>query len=197
METFTRRSILSLVTIIATVLATHSSIFACHAGVLYYGCCWIYRFLRYLYSDPRRISFGLLFFSVSPLSPFLAARLIGPGESPLHRMALSCRWHSVGELITPLYSRRVHTSPAPCAAIRNTSAELFVRHDSIRAFLSYLISDLTSHPRRAREMQGRIRKEKKGDSLKARYRTPPTPRGNWSFTFSFFSQRVTYFNFMC
>lgn len=30
---------------------------------------------------------------------------------------------------------------------RNNSAELFVRHDSIRAFLSYLISDLTSPPR--------------------------------------------------
>lgn len=124
---------------------------------------------------------------VSPLFPFLTARLIGPGESPLHRMALSRRWHSVGELITPLYSRRVHTPPAPCAATRNTSAELFVRHDSIRAFLSYLISDLTSHPRRAREMRERIRKgEKKGGSLKEQYRTPPTPRGNWSSSFTSF-----------
>lgn len=51
-----------------------------------------------------------------------------------------------------------HLDSALFVAGRSNLAELFVRHDSIRAFLSYLISDLTSLPRRGT----RVRRARKG-----------------------------------
>lgn len=100
----------------------------------------------------------------------------------------------VHDVYARAYILYIRFFPLAYTVARNTPAELFVRHDSIRAFLSYLISDLTSHPRRARE-EGWIREDKKErrGGLKARYKMPPTSRSNRCFPFDLFEQEMWLF----
>lgn len=101
-------------------------------------CCWLYRFLLLIFRNrgkrerrkritlllfpvythapslPRSLSLSLSSsFSLSlSLSSFSSAHLIGPGESPLHQMALSRRWHRRRINNPATLTRHVRT-PAP------------------------------------------------------------------------------------
>lgn len=157
-------------------------------------CCWLYRFLLLIFRNrgkrerrkritlllfpvythapslPRSLSLSSSFSLSLSLSSFSSAHLIGPGESPLHQMALSRRWHRRRINNPATLTRHVRTPAPHLHPSRIRRPKHFgriicsTRFDTRVSVVSYLRSNVAPSTRaraRAREMQGRTREKKR------------------------------------